>query len=80
MAGMPRLNDLSADEYLNAPMTRLEYLLMGLESLVSSRSEEIREYEPPWIAPHNISDTVLSLKEKRNDRRIFVPPCSRCLR
>ena len=40
---IPRLSDLQADQFLNGPMTRLEYMLTRLESLISNQTEMIRE-------------------------------------
>jgi hypothetical protein len=59
MEAMPRLDELQADQFLNAPITRLEYMLTRLESLVSSRTEEVRRVVSKGFEPHPRSGGAL---------------------
>jgi hypothetical protein len=72
MKGIPKLSELQADQFLNAPMTRLEYMLTKLESLISSRTERVRRAVAKGFAPHPKSDEApLTIKSHARYARPF---------
>ena len=58
IAVIPKFNDLQADTFLNAPMTRLEYMLTKLEAHIDSKSDTyfVRDPLSEGFEPHLKSD------------------------
>jgi hypothetical protein len=69
---IPRSKELQSDTYLNAPMTRLEYMLSRLEATLNTNPDLIREYLSRGFEYSEAKSINSFARYSREDGRITV--------